>query len=853
MTKPDTAEMDNRTAINEGFRKERSADFLVGQEFADDFKQICQSNERYEAKPRLSNGEFVKEFQLSDITPGNVLTLTGYRNIEQLLTLTPQQQQQVAFRGRTIVDLNTLHNYKNTSYERQSSDERSYEEERVTLTRNLWGWPDPTERYPFNTVLITNDLLLHVYHKLFDNSLKYYEEQIARPALTTLSEKLYQQYLNLAQQEQNAELQSIYQFLTAYRAVPHILLPTNQAMIEASSLWSSAMQEYQQADITDEQIQQIIKERTQTISKTLAPTYQILIPDIIEKILEATNIGQDDFLAVLAQDFLSQPGVDIKQDYTQFKPRAHYTDSSLLKTYFMAMKRLMREKFYFGSTQLTKAALVMTTTINATDVTELNQLSEQIKNLIGSDDDLTFNSLTTRAKERNYTDPTLIVTSLTEQEIKELAALHPQKIQSTTYETFCVECIEEEQAKQMTDGFVFFGEKFTLDSYLFDLTTAGSAETEFAFKPNVQTALITPSILEDNALADQLIQLRLAEKTKEINPITNQPYVLEDENHTQRSNREQFKTEIKTIVNELLEVPLDKGEGAEGGRGFVSDITNNIYHKRLQMLGILIQAPLENAPYFRLDPLYTLKNLLTYMGSYTELKHDTLLYVKQAYAEMGAGGIDGCDIYVEKPHLPVPKGYVESEPDFLDRLMKLNAETLPYFADTYEQSKFVEFGNVLQKLKEISIKQMHNETISDEDFERLRLLANYNLGGIVIPTRTIGEPIQKEMRGALIADIFTSEWGNPLYQATGRPALMLLMVNDTNGARVVLGPVFTHYEFYGSNDIIPNIEGRYTDEDRQEQLQNEEGTFRTPAQENRSNAGLSIISRELQKWLEKAE
>jgi hypothetical protein len=46
----------------------------------------------------------------------------------------------------------------------------------------------------------------------------------------------------------------------------------------------------------------------------------------------------------------------------------------------------------------------------------------------------------------------------------------------------------------------------------------------------------------------------------------------------------------------------------------------------------LIDEVEEDAPYFKLDPLYRLKNLVTYMGSYTELKHDTLLYVKQAYA-----------------------------------------------------------------------------------------------------------------------------------------------------------------------------------------------------------------------------
>ena len=221
------------------------------------------------------------------------------------------------------------------------------------------------------------------------------------------------------------------------------------------------------------------------------------------------------------------------------------------------------------------------------------------------------------------------------------------------------------------------------------------------------------------------------------------------------------------------------------------------------MLGLLLQAPLENAPYRYFDPLYQLKSLLTYMGSYTELKHDTLLYVKQAYAEMGGGGGDGsCTIYVQTPELPVPRGYVEAQPDFLDALIALNAETIPYFTGTYGQANFVEFGKVLERFKDMSIKQMHNETISDEDFERLRIVSDQTLRQIVIPMKTIGSVSQKEMRGALIADIFTSEGGNPLYEAIGRPALMLLMVNDVNGARVVVGPIFTQYEFYGGDGIV---------------------------------------------------
>ena len=517
MLKPTISEMSNREAMNSGFEKERSTEYLVEKEFADNYKQYCNPEEKRD-RPLLTNGEFSKELLYSDVTSGNLLTLTGLRHSQQLLDLTTQQQQQVSFRGWTIVGLDALHNFYKMRYDRESAEWDSYDEERVQLSSALGGVEDPAKRYPFNTLLITNDLLLHVYHKLFDNSLKYYEEQIARPTLVTLSEKLYTQYLTLSKQEKNPELKEIYEFLTAYWAVPHILAPKVTEMFNDVSIYGR--QEYinSQEDLTDDQIRALIEKKSQSISETLAPAYQTLIPRIVDKVLKATDAELDSFLAVLAQDFLAQPGVEIKQDYTQFKPRSHYTDSSLLKTYFMAMKWLMREKFYFGSANLTKAALVMTTTIDQADLTELNQLSEQIKNLIGSDDDLTLNELTARGKKQQLSSPTTVLNKVDDAMIKELAALHPQKIQSTTYETSdCMECVAEANAKAMTDGFVFFGEKFTLDSYIFDLMTAGSAEVEFIEKPNMQTALIVPDILEDSALANQLVQLRLQEKSQQKN------------------------------------------------------------------------------------------------------------------------------------------------------------------------------------------------------------------------------------------------------------------------------------------------------------------------------------------------
>lgn len=190
-----------------------------------------------------------------------------------------------------------------------------------------------------------------------------------------------------------------------------------------------------------------------------------------------------------------------------------------------------------------------------------------------------------------------------------------------------------------------------------------------------------------------------------------------------------------------------------------TEVVNNIYHKRLEMLSTLLELPLKNAPYFRRDGLYQMKNLVTYLGSYTELKHDTLLYVKQSYAEMGAGGAGDCDIYIDPPALSVPKGYIEAEPEFLDALIALTEKTITYTQGTspVQKDTLREFSQTLKKLKELSLKQMHNEKISDEDFEWLRIELLKRFQHFVYPMKTLGTASQQEMRGAIIADIFTSE------------------------------------------------------------------------------------------------
>ncbi len=57
------------------------------------------------------------------------------------------------------------------------------------------------------------------------------------------------------------------------------------------------------------------------------------------------------------------------------------------------------------------------------------------------------------------------------------------------------------------------------------------------------------------------------------------------------------------------------------------------------------------------------------LGSWTELRRDTILYAKQVYAEMGAGALP-------PPAPEPPKGYVEPVPELYARLQALAQMTI---------------------------------------------------------------------------------------------------------------------------------------------------------------------------------
>jgi len=799
MEKPELTEMDNFVEMIKWVLKKRQVDYEITENDVNRISDYCEKDEVeiYDEYNEFGDLEPIQTIKKSEVRKWNKINVRWTYKAGPLAELSENQQKVLSENGWVITPATTLKNYYPNDYDVDSAGYPSdwMSEEWINVYDKIAWDSRENHRYSFNTLLITNDLLLHVYHKLFENSLKYYEETEARETISLAAYNLAAKFNWLALEENDPELKEIYQFLAAYREIPVILTPMLDDM--KVQQWEYGIPQ----DMSDEELDEFIMERANIYADNFEKRfpkskYASAIIDTVKDILDASNSQWVDHLILaFSPDYIEEN--QIWQNYTLFQPRSHYTDSNALKTYFMAAKWLMREKFYYWDENLVKAALVMASQLDKWDLKEmwtldqLNWLSDMIENLVWTDDDLTLNWLMDWAKKNKLTDVEKIMTNLTKQNIDDLSNLVHQRIASSQYLVNYTWEVNENEWKSMTDWFVFFGEKFTLDAYLFDLNTASKLQAEYDIKPNIQTAIMVPDILQWDSVANELTKLRLQKKYQE--------WLVTEK---QLKSYSEVRSDS---IEKVLEALKD------------SKVVNNIYHKRLNALGRLVSKVDENAPYFMQSRAYAIKNIVTYLWSYTELKHDTLLYVKQPMmAELWWGGMWDCEIVVEAPALPVPRWYIEADINLIDELLKLSNETKKYYKDTSYESIYDEFEKELEKMKTIVLKQMSNQEISDEDFEWMRNLDG-SLYTITAPIKAdYSNPTNKENRWSLIADIFTSDSNNVLYEATGRPALMYLMVKDVNWARVVVWPVFTHYEFYTAEAPINTTSStRFTDEDWQ--------------------------------------
>ena len=210
----------------------------------------------------------------------------------------------------------------------------------------------------------------------------------------------------------------------------------------------------------------------------------------------------------------------------------------------------------------------------------------------------------------------------------------------------------------------------------------------------------------------------------------------------------------------------------------------NLYWSWLYALKALLTKPGTGYPTFMQTQAWQDKELNTALASWAELRHDTILYAKQSYTPyMG---------------IPEPKpvvGYVEPVSEFYARVLALTKMTnrgLTEMNVLNQESKdrLQHLENLLNRLLAISIKELKNEELTEEEYEFIREFSE-ELEPIIAGM----EHLAKETR--IIADVHTdTNSERVLEEGTGYLNWILAAYKVPDG-RIIMGagPVFSHYEF----------------------------------------------------------
>ena len=475
------------------------------------------------------------------------------------------------------------------------------------------------------------------------------------------------------------------------------------------------------------------------------------------------------------------PGLEFGEDYTQYIPRGHYTRSEELQNYFKSMMwygrmtyRLETRDPEVGRAETRSALLLVNALKNAeVDGNPAREVWQDLYDptafMVGRSDDLTAFQYQGVIDEIYGPDPTLEALSdeaLLDRFIATALKLPPPRILGLVIS-------ETDDVTEATQGFRFMGQRFVPDAYIF---------RELIWR-NVGTS----------------------DKPRQL------PKGL-DVMAAMGSER------AYTILDELgdtayLNYPqqMDKMQAWTGSLS-AEEWTETLYNGWLYTLQPLLEIPGAGTPQFMQSTAWLDKQLNSSLGSWAELKHDTILYAKQAYAELGGGGYGP----------PFPKeavGYVEPVPEFYARLSALAGMTLEGMEsrgllgdrDTGSLQRLIRLSDSFQAMAE---KELRGEPLSDEDEFLIRFYGG-ELEHLVMASGDTDEEdpfaqpyLDEEPQAAVIADVATAPDYNHdgqtdptvLEEGVGRidELYAVVPIVDADGSiylEVAKGGVFSYYEF----------------------------------------------------------
>ena len=257
------------------------------------------------------------------------------------------------------------------------------------------------------------------------------------------------------------------------------------------------------------------------------------------------------------------------------------------------------------------------------------------------------------------------------------------------------------------------------------------------------------------------------------------------------------------------------------------DWQKNMYRGWLWMLKSYDQKFGEGYPMFMKNEAWERKDLVSALGSFAELKHDTVLYGKAVMAEMGGGG-----------EFEIPKSYVEPNVELYEKLnwllefTKVNLKDRQMLSEKYEE-KINNFQAMVLKLRDISIKELQDEEFTEEEISDLYFIGGememlmvdfvessdeYEISGwYEIENATDRRmPVVVDLMRVVENSVGLPE-GEISHIGTGKPMEIFVIYPHQDRLYMGRGATFSYYEFLNKE--------RLTDEDWQKMVYDEETDF----------------------------
>lgn len=446
------------------------------------------------------------------------------------------------------------------------------------------------------------------------------------------------------------------------------------------------------------------------------------------------------------------------EDYTQYKPRGYYEGDAALEAYFRTMMWYGRINFKQADEDLDRSALLMNMALTGEALERWEAVYTVTGFFAGASDDcgyFEYKPCLDAAFGEGASVNDLVGATDAWQSYHELTAqMRAPQINSVPLGEDDDPEVSRTEAEK---GYRLMGQRFTLDEAIFEwLTYPESGSNASGDGRMLPDALDVPAALGSD-IALQITQDRGASE-----------YANYDSN-------------------------------VESLRSYLTDETNpvwsqSLYSQWLYTINPLLAPKDEGYPSFMRTEQWLRKDLQSYLGSYTELKHDTVLYAKQMMAEMGGGPLEEKD----------DRGYVEPEPEVFLRLANLTSATSEGLNNygmlgDEERQNLELLRQLATQLSDIATKELTGEAISDDEYELIRSYGGQleHFWQEVYKDETDQDLFtSREFPSAVVVDVATNgDAGTVLELGTGKAYTMYVVVPVDGSLRIASGSVFSFYQF----------------------------------------------------------